>query len=70
MQKNETRPTYTTHWNKLKIDKGLINHGTIKALEENIGSKIYHISCSNVFAYVLSRARETKEKINKWITSN
>ena len=40
---------------------------TIKTLEENIGSKISDIACSN---YVLSdispQARETKEKINKW----
>ena len=40
---------------------------TIRILEENIGSKISDIACSN---YILSdmspQARETKEKINKW----
>ena len=39
---------------------------TIKVLEENIGSKISDISCSNIFADTASRAREIKEKINKW----
>ena len=62
MQKNETRPTYTTHWNKLKMDKGLINHGTIKALEENIGSKVSDIPCSNIFADISPREREIREK--------
>ena len=35
---------------------------TIKILEEIIGSKISDISPSNMF----TRAKETKEKINKW----
>ena len=34
-------------------------------LEENTGSKISDISCSNIFANISHRARETKEKINK-----
>ena len=43
-----------------------INHDTIKILEENIGSKISNILCSNIFANTSPRAREIKEKINKW----
>ena len=39
-----------------------ISHDTMKVLEENIVSKISDISCSNVFADVSLRSRETKEK--------
>ena len=35
-------------------------------LEENTGSKISDISCNNTFANIPPRAREIKEKINKW----
>ena len=37
---------------------------TIKILEENIGSKISDISCSNIFSNISPQARETN-KINK-----
>ena len=43
-----------------------ISHDTIKALEENIGSKISAIPLSNIFANTCLKAREIKEKINKW----
>ena len=52
-----------------------ISHNTIKVLEENIGKKILEehigrkisdIPHSNVFADISPRAREIKEKINKW----
>ena len=43
-----------------------IRHNTIKVLVENIGSKISDIPCSNIFANISPRAREIKEKINKW----
>ena len=33
---------------------------------ENIGSTISDISCSNIFPNISPRAREIKEKINKW----
>ena len=47
--------------------KGLdISHGTIKALEENLGRTISNNLCSSSFANISSRAREIKEKINKW----
>ena len=42
-----------------------ISHDTIKVLEENIGSKISDILCSNIVADISPRTRETKEKINK-----
>ena len=38
----------------------------IKTLEENISSKISDISCSNIFSYISSQARETKKIKNKW----
>ena len=39
-----------------------VSHETMKILEEYIGSKILDISRSNIFAYMSSRTRETKEK--------
>ena len=39
---------------------------TIKNLEENIGSKILDIACSNILSDISPQTRETKEKINKW----
>ena len=42
-----------------------MNCNTIKVLEENIGSKISYIPCSNIFAHISTRAREIKENINK-----
>ena len=40
-----------------------VSHDTIKVLEENIGRKISNISHSNIFT---DRARDIKERINKW----
>ena len=67
-KENETQsPTYTIHKNKLKIDKDLnISHYTITVLEENIGKKISDILCSNIFTNMSPRARNIKERINKW----
>ena len=39
---------------------------TIKVLEENIGRKISDISHSNIFTDTFPRARDIKERINKW----
>lgn len=39
---------------------------TIKLLKENMGGKQLHIFLSNVFLDQTPKARETKEKINKW----
>ena len=38
----------------------------MKVLEENIGRKISHIPCSNIFTDMSPRARDIKERINKW----
>ena len=43
-----------------------ISHDTIKVLEENIGRKISGIPCSNIFTDMSLRARDIKERINKW----
>ena len=43
-----------------------VSHNTIKVLEENIGRKISHASCSNVFTDMSPKARDIKERINKW----
>ena len=39
---------------------------SIKLLEENIGSKLFDISLSNIFLTLSLQARETKTKMNKW----
>ena len=46
--------------------KKTIYHGTIKGLEENIGSNISDIPCSNIFADTSPRTKEINGKINKW----
>ena len=38
----------------------------MKVLEENIGRKISDIPCSNIFTDMSPRARDIKERINKW----
>ena len=43
-----------------------IGHDTIKVLEENIGRKISDIPCSNIFINMSLRARDKRERINKW----
>ena len=43
-----------------------ISHDTIKVLEENMGKKISNIPYSNIFTNMSPRAREIKERINKW----
>ena len=46
--------------------KDLISHNTIKVLEENIGRKISDIPCSNILTDTSPKARDLKERINKW----
>ena len=41
---------------------------TIKALEENIHSKLSDINLGNIFLDLSLQAKETKAKINKWDT--
>ena len=43
-----------------------ISCDTIKVLKENIGRKISDSPCSNIFTGVSARARDIKERINKW----
>ena len=54
-----------------KINSGWIkdltlSHNTIKVLEENIGRKFSDIPCSNIFTDMSPKARDIKERINKW----
>ena len=43
-----------------------ISHSIIKVLEENIGSKISDIPCSNILTDTPPKARDIKERMNKW----
>ena len=43
-----------------------ISHNTVKVLEENIGRKISDIPCSNILTDRSPKARDIKERINKW----
>ena len=68
MQKNETQsPTYTyTKINSRWIKDLNISCNSIKVLEENIGRKISDIPCSNILTDMSPKARDIKERINKW----
>ena len=43
-----------------------ISRNTIKVLEENIGRKISDIPHSNILTDTCLKARDIKERINKW----
>ena len=43
-----------------------IGHNTIKGLEKNIGRKISDIPRSNILTDMYPKARDIKERINKW----
>ena len=43
-----------------------ISHNNIKILEENIDRKISDIPCSNILTDTSPKARDIKERINKW----
>ena len=43
-----------------------ISHNIIKLLEENTGRNISNIPCSTIFTSTSCRARNIKERINKW----
>ena len=67
--------TLQPHWTKTDAraedcQKGRDLRGsqrnTINILEENIGRKISDIPCSNIFTDMSPRARDIKERINKW----
>ena len=44
-----------------------ISRDTIKVLEDNRGRKISDIQHSNIFTDTSPRARDIKERINKWV---
>ena len=68
MQKNETRSELSpyTKINSRWIKDLNITCDTIKIIEENIGRKISDISRSSIFTDMSPRARDIKERINKW----
>ena len=43
-----------------------VSYNTIKVLEENIGRKISDISHSKILTDTSPKARDIKERINKW----
>ena len=55
-----------TKINSIWIKDLNIIHNTTKVLEENIAMKISDISCSNLLTDMSSKARDIKERINKW----
>ena len=49
------------------MDKRLqYKSGHIKVLEENIDRKISDIPCNNIYTDTSPRAKDIKERINKW----
>ena len=68
VQKKETQHQLTpyTKINSRWIEYLNISHNTIKVLEENIGRKITDIPHSNIFTDMSPKARDIKERINKW----
>ena len=67
MHKNENpQLTPYTKINSRLIKDLNISHDTIKVLEKDIGRKISDIPCSNIFTDTSPRARDIKERINKW----
>ena len=57
---------YTKINSKWIKDLNIISHNPIKVLEENIGRKISDIPCSNILTDMSPKARDIKERINKW----
>ena len=47
-------------------DLNILSHDTIKVLEENIGTKISIIPRSNILTDTCPKARDIKERKNKW----
>ena len=55
-----------TKINSIWIKDLSISHNTIEVLEENIGSKISDIPSSNILTDMSPKARDIKERENKW----
>ena len=66
VQKNETRFTPYTKINSRWIKDLNISRNTIKVLEENIGRKISDVPHSNILTDMSPKAKDIKERINKW----
>ena len=68
MQKNDTRsPTYTIHKNTFKFYKSLkYKSRHHKSPRGNIGRNISDIPHSNILTDTSPKARDIKERINKW----
>ena len=64
--KHDHQLTSCTKINSRWIKDLNISHNTIKVLEENIGRKISDIPCSNIVTDMSPKARDIKERINKW----
>ena len=65
MKLNHQLTTYTKI-NSRWIKDLNISHNTIKVLQENIGRKISDIPRSNILTDTSLKARDIKERINKW----
>ena len=65
---NEPRPPTHTHTRiNSKWTKDLnVSHDAMEVLAENTGKEISDIPCSSIFADIFPKARDIKEKINKW----
>ena len=64
--KLDHKPTPYRKINSRRIKDLNIIHNTIKVLEENIGRKISDIANSNILTDTSPKARDIKERINKW----
>ena len=58
--------TLYTKINSRWIKNFNISHDTIEVLKENISRKISDISHSNIFTHMSPKARDIKERMNKW----
>ena len=81
MEQKQRWESWTATCKKMKLDYQLtpytkinsrwikelnISRNTIKVREENIGRKISDIPCSNILIVRSPKARDIKERINKW----
>ena len=61
---NNGPPSYNIHKNKSNMDKDLcVKPETIKIPEDNTGSILLDIACTNVFVDLSLEVRETQAKI-------
>ena len=65
VQGKSWKPKLMCNW-KFIVKSPVSSHNTIKVLEENIGRKILDIPRSNILTDTSPKARDIKERINKW----